>query len=127
MVGPKGARLLLIADYDVITRRTPQRAPTRWDSYPYPLRKSVTWRVTPKILPAIFRGASQPLDLGRSRRIASPAQRITLVARDRKCIGCGASANWCQAHHIIPWATPKAQPTSTTCVCCAVPLPPQST
>ena len=97
----RGARLLLIADYDVITREL--RNCRLSDGTPIPVQKVREMACDAEILPAIFRGASQPLDLGRSRRIASPAQRVSLIARDRNCVGCSASAAWCQAHHIIPW------------------------
>ena len=98
----RGTRLLLIADYDVITRALHNgRLP---DGTPIPAQKIRDLACDAEILPAVFRGVSQPLDLGRARRIASPAQRIALLARDRKCVGCGASANWCQAHHTTPWA-----------------------
>ncbi|MEE6165787.1 MULTISPECIES: HNH endonuclease signature motif containing protein [unclassified Mycolicibacterium] len=42
-----------------------------------------------------------PLYLGRSKRIASPGQRLVLFARDRGCTrpGCTAAADRCQAHH----------------------------
>ena len=97
----QGTRLLLIAEYDAITRELRKaRLP---DGTPIPTQKVRDLACDAEVLPAIFRGASQPLDLGRARRIASPAQRIALVARDRKCVGCGASADWCQAHHIFPW------------------------
>ena len=97
----RGARLLLIADYDVITAQL--RKGRLSDGTPIPVQKIRELACDAEILPAVFRGASQPLDLGRSRRIASAAQRIALFARDRNCVGCGASAAWCQAHHIIPW------------------------
>ena len=114
---PRGARLLLIADYDAITGELRNgRLP---DGTPIPTRKIRDLACDAEILPAIFRGASQPLDLGRARRIASPAQRITLVARDRKCIGCGASANWCQAHHIIPWAAEGKTDLDNMCLLCS--------
>ena len=71
------------------------------------------------ILPGIFRGVSQPLDLGRSRRAASPAQRIALVARDKACVGCGANANWCQSHHIIPWAVQGNTDIDDMCLLCS--------
>ena len=110
-----GARM--IADYDVITGELRNgRLP---DGTPIPTRKIRDLACDAEILPAIFRGASQPLDLGRARRIASPAQRITLVARDRKCIGCGASANWCQAHHIIPWAAEGKTDLDNMCLLCS--------
>src|SRR6185436_18488731 len=49
---------------------------------------------------------SLPLYLGRTRRIASAAQRIVLLARDRGCTypGCDVPAFWCQAHHVHDWA-----------------------
>ena len=98
----RGPRLLLIADYDVISREF--RNGRLGDGTPIPVEKIRDLACRSDILPAIFRGVSQPLDLGRARRIASPAQRVALVARDKACVGCGATANWCQAHHIIPWA-----------------------
>ena len=112
-----GARLLLIADYDVITGelrngRLPERTPI-------PVQKIRDLTCEAEILPAIFRGASQPLNLGRARRIASPAQRITLIARDRNCVGCGASANWCQAHHITPWAAGGKTDLDDMCLLCS--------
>ncbi len=99
---PRGPRLLLIADYDVVSREL--RNGRLGDGTPIPVEKIRDLACQSDILPAIFRGVSQPLDLGRSRRTASPAQRIALVARDKACVGCGATANWCQSHHIIPWA-----------------------
>ena len=98
----RGPRLLLIADYDVIHRELINGR--LGDGTPIPVEKIRDLACQSDILPAIFKGVSQPLDLGRSRRAASPAQRIALVARDKACVGCGANANWCQSHHIIPWA-----------------------
>lgn len=45
----------------------------------------------------------ESLYLGRTRRLASPAQRIVLHARDRGCTrpGCTAPGYWCQAHHAV--------------------------
>ncbi|OBK73745.1 HNH endonuclease signature motif containing protein [Mycobacterium sp. 1274761.0] len=48
-----------------------------------------------------------PLYLGRTRRCASPGQRIVLHSRDRGCTfpGCTAPGYRCQAHHgKKPWA-----------------------
>ncbi|MDE0232226.1 MAG: DUF222 domain-containing protein, partial [bacterium] len=98
----RGPRLLLIADYDVINRELTNGR--LGDGTPIPVEKIRDLACQSDILPAIFKGVSQPLDMGRSRRTASPAQRIALIARDKNCVGCGATANWCQSHHIIPWA-----------------------
>ncbi|NGX05915.1 DUF222 domain-containing protein [Mycobacteroides franklinii] len=48
----------------------------------------------------------RPLYLGRSKRIASPDQRIVLHARDRGCThpGCHVPGYLCEVHHIDEWA-----------------------
>jgi hypothetical protein len=47
------------------------------------------------------------LALYHTKRIASPAQRIVLYAKDRGCTfpGCTVPANLCEAHHCDPYAT----------------------
>ena len=113
----RGPRLLLIADYDVISRELGNGR--LGDGTPIPVEKIRDLACRSDILPAVFRGVSQPLDLGRSRRIASPAQRVALVARDKACVGCGATANWCQAHHIIPWAVGGNTDLDDMCLLCS--------
>lgn len=50
--------------------------------------------------------SSRPLYLGRSRRIATPDQRIVLYAHDRGCThpGCDTPGYWCEVHHLDEWA-----------------------
>ncbi len=45
------------------------------------------------------------LELGRTRRIASPAQTLALIARDGGCTfpGCDVPPEWAERHHIVPW------------------------
>jgi hypothetical protein len=54
---------------------------------------------------AIMFGKSEVLDLGRTTRIASPAQFRALIARDRHCQapGCKEPPRRCQAHHKWWW------------------------
>jgi hypothetical protein len=61
---------------------------------------------TASILPAVLGGRSEVLDLGRSRRLFSRAQRKALALRDRTCRaeGCSVPAAWCEAHHRSPWS-----------------------
>lgn len=49
---------------------------------------------------------SRPLYLGRSRRVASPDQRVVLYAKDRGCThpGCDVPGYWCEVHHVEEWA-----------------------
>lgn len=58
-----------------------------------------------QILPAVFGGDSQLLDLGRTRRLATPAQLRALHQRDRGCTfpGCTMPAMWTEAHHANAW------------------------
>jgi hypothetical protein len=55
----------------------------------------------------VLDGKSQPLDLGRTKRLFTPAQRKALALRDRRCRaeGCDTPAAWCEAHHLDPWGT----------------------
>ena len=48
----------------------------------------------------------EPLYLGRTKRLASKAQRIALYGLERGCTrpGCTAPAYWTQVHHIQGWA-----------------------
>ncbi|MGD1237388.1 HNH endonuclease signature motif containing protein [Mycobacterium seoulense] len=50
--------------------------------------------------------SGRPIYLGRSRRIASPDQRVVLYAKDRGCThpGCDAPGYWCEVHHVDEWA-----------------------
>jgi hypothetical protein len=58
-----------------------------------------------KVVPAIFGNDGQPLHLGRTARLATPAQRHALTLRDRGCAfpGCDRRPKWCEVHHITPW------------------------
>ena len=59
-----------------------------------------------RICPIVFDGASQPLDLGRTRRLVSGSIRTALVARDRGCAfpSCDRDARWAEGHHVIHWS-----------------------
>ncbi|WP_232421849.1 HNH endonuclease signature motif containing protein [Nocardioides sp. Iso805N] len=61
---------------------------------------------TAAIIPYVLGGRSEPLDLGRARRLFSPAQHKALKIRDRHCRaeGCTVPATWCDAHHENPWS-----------------------
>lgn len=62
---------------------------------------------TAAIIPAVLGGQSEILDLGRSRRLHSPAQRKALRLRDGHCRaeGCSVPAAWCDVHHAgQPWS-----------------------
>jgi hypothetical protein len=61
---------------------------------------------TAGIVPVVLGSRSEVLDLGRTSRLFTPAQRKALRLRDRHCRadGCTIPATWCEAHHLQPWA-----------------------
>ena len=58
------------------------------------------------LIPAVLGSRSEVLDLGRTVRLHTPAQRIALRLRHSTCTaeGCSVPAAWCHAHHKIPWS-----------------------
>ena len=61
---------------------------------------------TAGIIPMVLGGKSEPLDLGRRRRLHSPAQRLAMAHRDGGCtaVGCDRPPSMCHAHHDTPWS-----------------------
>ncbi|MDE0699704.1 MAG: DUF222 domain-containing protein [Acidimicrobiaceae bacterium] len=98
----QGTDLLVIADYDVCKQELVNARLA--DGSPIPITELHRLLCDAKILPSIFDTKAQDLWLGRSRRIASAAQRAALTARDQGCIGCRANPMWCRAHHIVWWS-----------------------
>lgn len=58
------------------------------------------------IIPAVLGAESEPLNLGRLRRLVSAGLRRALFLRDRGCAfpGCHRPPRHCQGHHIRHWA-----------------------
>ena len=57
-------------------------------------------------LPPILGGApTQPLEVGRTSRVVTAAQRAALAVRDGGCAvaGCDRPLGWCEAHHLRHW------------------------
>jgi hypothetical protein len=57
------------------------------------------------IIPLVLGGPSEPLDVGRTRRLATHAQRVAMRRRSPTCeFGvCDIPAERCRAHHLRPW------------------------
>jgi hypothetical protein len=53
----------------------------------------------------VFGPDSQPVDVGREKRMFPPHIRRALDVRDRGCVfaGCHAPTHWCDAHHLLEW------------------------
>jgi hypothetical protein len=58
-----------------------------------------------EIIPVVFGGPSEQLDLGRAERLFSRAQRRAIAFRDGGCTwpGCTAPPGWCEVAHIVAW------------------------
>jgi uncharacterized protein DUF222/HNH endonuclease len=59
-----------------------------------------------RILPMVLGGDGEVLDLGRSERLFTPAQRKAIWHRDRQCTfpGCTIPAQWTDVHHVEWWS-----------------------
>lgn len=59
-----------------------------------------------RLLPAVLGGRALPLDLGRSARLFSEAQRVAVGIKYQTCAGdgCDRSFAWTELHHRDPWA-----------------------
>ena len=55
------------------------------------------------IIPAVLSGEGETLDLGRTVRMFTRAQRLALLERDGGCAKCHAPPEHCEAHHIRWW------------------------
>ncbi len=58
------------------------------------------------IVPAILGSSDEPLNVGRTKRLITPAQRTALNLRDKGCSypTCDAPPAWCDGHHVIHWS-----------------------
>src|SRR5664279_670129 len=54
-------------------------------------------------IPEVLGGEGEVLDLGRTKRMFTRAQRLALIERDGGCAKCHAPPEHCEAHHIRWW------------------------
>ncbi len=61
---------------------------------------------TAGIIPVVLGGKSQPLDVGRKRRLHTESMRLAMGVRDGGCTaqGCETPPGLCHAHHDTPWS-----------------------
>lgn len=73
---------------------------------PVPAEQGLRWCCDTVIGRVVLGPDSLPVDLGRSARLVSPAQRRALVIRDRGCTfpGCDCPPGRADAHHLVHWA-----------------------
>ena len=90
---------------------------------PYPLAFETVRRLLcdSQFARVITTPEGERLELGRSARTASPAQRRMLALRDRHCVvpGCRRPPNWCEAHHIKWWEDLGDTDIDNLCLLCS--------
>lgn len=59
------------------------------------------------IIPVVLGTDSEPLDVGRTKRLVTKGIRTAVALRDRGCTcpGCDRPPSFCEVHHIVPWAS----------------------
>ncbi|UIJ33356.1 HNH endonuclease signature motif containing protein [Allobranchiibius sp. GilTou73] len=72
------------------------------------------------LIPAVLGSESEPLDVGRARRLFTGGLRTAIIHRDQHCTfpGCERPPDWCDAHHVRPWwAGGQTTLTNATLLC----------
>lgn len=77
----------------------------RIDGIDHPISATTARRMSAdaELIPMVLGGEGLPLDLGRSARLFSRAQRLALAERDGGCASCGQDIAYVDAHHIRWW------------------------
>jgi hypothetical protein len=72
------------------------------------------------IIPVVLGGQSEPLDVGRERRLVTKGLRLALTTRDRGCSypGCTIPPHWTDAHHVTHWARGGTTSLTNTALLC---------
>ena len=113
----QGVDLLVVVDYDILAGRLANARLV--DGTPLSAEELLRLSCDANILPAIFDQKSRPLWLGRGRRHATKHQRSVLAARDKGCVGCATSPNWCQSHHVWHWEHGGGTDIDNMCLLCS--------
>jgi len=74
-----------------------------------------------KLTTIILDREGQVLEVGRTQRLATPAQEKALNVRDGGCVvpGCNRPAAWCTPHHLRPWAQGGPTDLVNLCLLCS--------
>lgn len=103
---PAVPKAIVIIDEQTLREgRHPDTVAELTDGTPVPIGTIREMLCDADIVPAVLGGQSQPLDVGRARRLATPAQRDALRATYTGCVypGCDTTFDDCKIHHIRPF------------------------
>ncbi|GGI45872.1 5-methylcytosine-specific restriction protein A [Agromyces flavus] len=96
------ATVVVRLDYDTLVEGLGH---ARIDGIDQPISATTARRLSAdaELIPTVMGGDGVPLDLGRSARLFTRAQRIALAERDGGCASCGQNIAYVDAHHIRWW------------------------
>ena len=118
--GGQRPHLSLIADLATLQRQPGSRAADLDWGQPVHAETARRLACDASLTPILVDERGDPLSVGRTARVISPALRRALVARDRTCRwpGCDRPASWCQGHHLVHWADGGATDKRNTALLC---------
>ena len=103
-MGP--AEVAVLLDYQTLTSGRHDGSVCEYsDGTAIPVETARRHACDANIIPVVLGGDSQPLDVGRASRLATPAQRTALRAMYRTCaiVGCDRHFDECHVHHLAEW------------------------
>ncbi len=104
---PGRTEMLLVVDHDTIVNDLHDHSICEYsDGTPLPVATARRLACDADIYPVVLGGDGVVLDMGRSRRLATPDQRRALRSMYRSCgVGdCDVPFDRCEIHHLDDWA-----------------------
>ena len=123
--GQRVPALFVLADIDTLRSGLHNNSICETDDgTPLPVEVVRRLACDAEIIPIILNSRGQALAVGRSQRLATPAQRAALAAMHRTCIEpiCTVPFEDCPIHHLIPWEHGGPDPTASS----STPAPPST-
>ncbi|WP_323793739.1 HNH endonuclease signature motif containing protein [Nocardioides sp.] len=103
-MGGLAATIIITAEADVLTHGAAKASTTDTGTKVSP-GQLLRFACDAKIIPAVLDKGAHVLDLGRGRRLHSPAQRLALIVEQKTCQhpACDVTGAYCHVHHTNPW------------------------
>ena len=103
-VGGECARVMVNIDYDVFCGKLGTATLLNTDT-PITAQEARRLACDALLVPMVLDGSSEPLDVGREKRLFTLTLRQVLINRDRGCgfPGCDRGPAECEGHHILSW------------------------
>jgi hypothetical protein len=93
---------------------------TDWQGNPVPRSAAERWSCTPDLWAIVVDHLGRPLDVGRSRRLPTTAQRKAVAVRDSGCVfpGCNQPMTRCDVHHLVAFERGGRTDLDNLCALC---------